>query len=309
MGHRNLEGKIEMIQTILVTGCSSGFGRLTVETLARQKYIIFAGIRESAGRNKPAVDELRALAEKERLALYVVDLDVTDDVSVEQAVDYAVKTAGRLDVVINNAGDTAHGPLEGFTSAQMQALFDTNVFGVLRMGRAALPQMRAQGSGLLLQIGSISGCIAIPFMGLYSTTKIALARITETYRLELAPLGIDAAIIEPGFYPTNLDARRLLATGTEHIAPYAATMNMLFSHLFPKKDSSTPANPQDVVDAIVSLIALPAGKRPLHTVVTSSEVQYQIAHASNDMEVRAHQSGLAKIGLLPFVAFRDHDTN
>ena len=144
-----------MAETVLVTGSNSGFGRLIVETLARQGYIVFAGMRATSGRNAPAAAELLSLAEREQLAMHIVELDVTDDVSVEQAITAVIAATGRLDVVVNNAGVSFSGPLEAFTPEQVRQQFETNVFGVLRVNRAALPQMRQQGSGLLLQMGSL----------------------------------------------------------------------------------------------------------------------------------------------------------
>ena len=163
-----------MAQTILVTGSTSGFGRLMVETLASQRYTVFAGLRAVAGRNASAAEELRVLAEREHLALRVVEIDITDDASVEQAIKSLIEIAGRLDVVVNNAGVAFNGPVEAFTLEQVHQQFETNVFGALRVNRAALPHMRKQGSGLLLQIGSIVGRLALPFLGLYGATKFAL---------------------------------------------------------------------------------------------------------------------------------------
>ncbi len=161
-----------MAQTILVTGSTSGFGRLTVETLARQGYRVFAGMRAAAGKNAPAAEELRALAQREQLALHLVEIDVTDDASVEQAIKAMIETTGCLDVVVNNAGVSYSGPLEAFTLEQVRQQFEINVFSVLRVNRAVLPQMREQGSGLLLQIRSIVGRLGMPFLGLYGATKI-----------------------------------------------------------------------------------------------------------------------------------------
>src|SRR3989442_7372658 len=141
-----------MTQTILVTGSTSGFGRLTVETLARQGYRVFAGMRAAAGKNAPAAEELRALAQREQLTLHLVEIDVTDDASVEQAIKAIIGATDRLDVVVNNAGGSYSGPLEAFNLEQVQQQFATNVSLV---NSAVLPQMRKQGSGLLLQIGSI----------------------------------------------------------------------------------------------------------------------------------------------------------
>src|SRR5258708_15032664 len=214
-----------MAQAILVTGSNSGFGRLTVETLARQGYRVFAGMRAVEGRNAPAAADLRTLAEREQLALQIVELDITSDASVEQAIKSIVDSTGHLDVVVNNAGVAYTGPLEAFTLEQVRQQFETNVFGMLRVNRAALPQMRKQGSGLLLQIGSIAGRLALPFQGLYGATKFALDGLTESYRNELAPFGIDAAIIEPGTYPTPISAKHQIAADTERYALYQAAMD------------------------------------------------------------------------------------
>jgi NAD(P)-dependent dehydrogenase (short-subunit alcohol dehydrogenase family) len=278
-----------MAQTILVTGSNSGFGRLTVETLARQGYRVFAGMRAVEGRNAPAAADLRALAEREQLALQIVELDITNDASVEQAIKSIVDSTGRLDVVVNNAGVAYTGPLEAFTLEQVRQQFETNVFGILRVNRAALPQMRKQGSGLLLQIGSLAGRVAIPFQGLYGATKFALEGLTESYRDELAPFGIDAAIIEPGTYPTPIGTRRQDAADTARAAIYQAGMEAFMTPFFAENRSATPPDPQEVADAVARVIALPAGKRPLHTVVAPA-AQRQAPEAVNDAATQATQA-------------------
>src|ERR1700682_5395594 len=240
--------------TILVTGSSTGFGRLTVETLARQGYKVFAGIRDIAGKNQTVRDELRTLAENEKLALDVVELDVTSDPAVDAAVQHVVAATGRLDVAVNNAGVSYSGPIEAFTVEQAQALFNTNVFGVMRVNRAALPQMRAQGSGLLLQIGSISGRIGMPFLGLYGATKFTLEGLTESYRYELAPFGIDAAILEPGTFPTTISVNRQVAADAERLALYQAAMDKFTKPFYAENQSATPPNPQEVADAVARVI-------------------------------------------------------
>jgi len=278
-----------MAQTILVTGSTSGFGRLTVETLARQGYTVFAGMRAVAGKNAPAAEELRALAQREQLALQIVEIDVTDDASVERAIAVIIETTGRLDVVVNNAGVSYIGPLEAFTLEQVRQQFETNVFSVLRVNRAALPQMRKQGSGLLLQIGSIAGRLALPFQGLYGATKFALEGLTESYRDELAPFGIDAAIIEPGTYPTPIAAKHQVAADTERTALYQAAMDAFTTPFFAENRSATPPNPQEVADAVARVIAQPAGERPLHTVVAPA-AQRQAPQAINDAVTQATRS-------------------
>ena len=278
-----------MVQTILVTGSTSGFGRLTVETLARQGYTVFAGMRAVAGKNAPAAEELRALAQREQLALQIVEIDVTDDASVEQAIAVIIETTGRLDVVVNNAGVSYTGPLEAFALEQVRQQFETNVFSVLRVNRAVLPQMRKQGSGLLLQIGSIAGRLALPFQGLYGATKFALEGLTESYRDELAPFGIDAAIIEPGTYPTPIAAKHQVAADTERTTLYQAAMDAFTTPFFAENRSATPPDPQEVADAVARVIAQPAGERPLHTVVAPT-AQRQAPQAINDAVTQATRS-------------------
>src|SRR5437588_1455947 len=278
-----------MAQTILVTGSTSGLGRLTVETLARQGYRVFAGMRAAAGKNAPAAEELRALAQREQLALHIVEIDVTDATSVERAIKAIIETTGRLDVVVNNAGVSYSGPLEAFTPEQVRQQFETNVFSVLRVNRAVLPQMREQGSGLLLQIGSISGRLALPFLGLYGATKFALEGLTESYRYELAPFGIDAAIIEPGTYPTTISANRQVAADTERFALYQAGIDAFTVPFYAENRSATPPDPQEVADAVASVIAQPAGERPLRTVV-APVAQRRAPQALNDAATQAKQS-------------------
>ncbi len=286
-----VEQGASMAQTILVTGSTSGFGRLMVETLARQGYIVFAGMRAAAGKNAPAAEELRALAQRERLALQIVEIDVTDDASVERAIAVIIETAGRLDVVVNNAGVAYSGPLEAFTLEQVRQQFETNVFSILRVNRAVLPQMREQGSGLLLQIGSISGRLGLPFLGLYGATKFALEGLTESYRYELAPFGIDAAILEPGTFPTTISVNRQVAADAERLALYQAGLDAFTAPFYAENRSATPPDPQEVADVVARVIAQPAGKRPLRTIV-ATVAQRQAPQALNDAAIRAMHSFL-----------------
>src|SRR6266480_6884044 len=285
-----------MEQTILVTGSTSGFGRLTVETLARQGYRVFAGMRAAAGKNAPAAEELRALAQREQLALQVVEIDVTHDASVERAIAEIIETTDRLDVVVNNAGISYIGPLEAFTPEQVRQQFETNVFGVLRVNRAVLPQMRKQGSGLLLQIGSIAGRLAMPYLGLYAATKFAVEGLTESYRYELAPFGIDAAIIEPGTYPTTISANSQVAADAERLALYQAGIDAFMVRFYAENRSATPPDPQEVADAIAHVIAQPAGERPLRTIV-ATVAQRRAPQALNDAATQAMHSFLEALHL------------
>ena len=200
-----------MSKTVLITGASSGFGRDTAETLARAGHRVFASMRDLAGRNGTHVDALRAKG------IAVVELDVTDEASVERGVAQVLAQAKRLDVLINNAGIGSAGVSESFTTDQLRALFDVNVFGIQRTLRAALPAFRSQGAGLVVNIGSFLGRVTFPFFGLYGASKFALEALTDSYRYELSQLGVDVpfsssrAPTRPTFSRVSRATRRRLA--------------------------------------------------------------------------------------------------
>src|SRR5262249_29806630 len=146
---------------------------------------VFATMREPDGRNSASAAELGELARRSGTALHVLELDVASDVSVDAAIREVIARAGRVDVLVNNAGFGYGGLTETFTLAQVQKIFETNVFGAMRTIRAVLPQMHKQGCGLLLQITSGAGRVVIPGMGLYCASKFALEALTEALHYEL----------------------------------------------------------------------------------------------------------------------------
>ena len=257
-------------QVVLVTGASTGFGRLTAEAFAARGAMVFAGLREATTRNQAIAHELVALAESAGRDLRVVDLDVTSDASTVGAVDRIVAQTGRLDVVVNNAGVMAAGLDEAFTIEQWGAVFDVNLYGVQRMFRAALPTMRAQGAGLFVTVSSNMAQLTLPFAGLYTASKRAVEGLVESYRYQLAPLGIDAIIVEPGGYPTALfakmtgpaDAARIEAYG-----PLAELPHRVFGGFAASLQGPDAPDPREVADAIVGLAETPRGARPLRTSV------------------------------------------
>jgi len=257
-------------KVILVTGSSNGIGRLTVVTLARKGHTVYASMRDANGRNAAARLELRQLAKDENLDLTVIELDVTDDTSVEKAVADIIKNVGRVDVLVNNAGVMNIGITEGFTLEQVQRQFDVNFFGAVRMNRAVLPHMRSQGQGLLIQISSLAGRVVLPFFGIYNASKFAVEAMSEAYRYDLSGWGIDSVIVEPGPYDSNLlntipwpeDKQRL--EGYRELAGAPEKMIANFAELEKGDDAR---NPQEVADAISELIVTPTGQRPLRTVV------------------------------------------
>jgi NAD(P)-dependent dehydrogenase (short-subunit alcohol dehydrogenase family) len=146
-------------KVVLITGSSTGFGRLFTKTLAGKGHTVFATMRDPGGRNAKNASEIGTLAEKDSLPIHVLELDVTDDASVERTVDAAVGKAGRIDVAINNAGYYLSGLAEAVTTEQAQRLMDTNFLGAVRVNRAVLPHMRRQRSGVLMHISSAAGLL------------------------------------------------------------------------------------------------------------------------------------------------------
>ena len=257
-------------KVVLVTGSSSGFGRLTVETLARQGHQVYASLRDADGRNAAVGAELRELAALESLSLRVVELDVTDDASVDRAVHRIIQESGRIDVLVNNAGAVYMGPAEAFTVEQVRQQFDTNFFSIVRMNRAVLPHMRHQRSGLLVYISSVLGRLVFPFTGIYNASKFAVEGLAESYRYELAPLGIDTAIVEPGAFPTNIFGRVTTPNDAGRSAGYRALapiQEQMTAGLQEMLSGSNAPNPQDVADAVATLVGTPTGERALRTLV------------------------------------------
>ena len=248
-------------KVVLITGTSSGFGRLIAVTLARKKYRVFATMRDIKGRNTKVAREIAELARHESLSLQTLELDVTSDSSVERAVSKVVLECGRLDVLVNNAGYGVMDLAETVTTAQAQRQFDTNFFGVLRMNRAVLPAMRRQKSGLLLHVGSGAGRLVIPGMGLYCASKFAMEALAEVYRYELASQGIDSVVIEPGAYATPIMAKLERGEDSKRKTGYGEMAEV--PQKLKTKIGSSRGNPQEIADAVLQIIETPAGQRQL----------------------------------------------
>jgi len=261
---------------VLITGCSSGFGKLTAETLAQEGYRVFATMREVQGKNAEPAKELLGLAERKGVNIDIVEMDVTDEGSVECAVSRIIDAAGTIDVVVNNAGIDAAGILEAFTIGQAQALFDLNVFGPLRVNRAVLPHLRKQRAGLLIYISSTGGRLFLPFLGMYSASKFALEALAEAYSYELGSFGIETAIIEPGVYPTPVHQKTRISADSARLSEYgeiAQIPEKMAAGLLEALSMPTAPNPQDVADTVKNLIIMPTGTRPLRTVVGTMGVE------------------------------------
>jgi NAD(P)-dependent dehydrogenase (short-subunit alcohol dehydrogenase family) len=253
-------------QVIFITGSSTGFGRLFADTLARKGHTVFATMRDPGGRNAKNASEIRSLAEKESLPIHVLELDVTDDASVERAVDAAIAKAGRVDVAINNAGYYVSGLAEAVTTEQGRRLMDTNFFGAVRINRAVLPHMRRQRSGVLMHISSGAGRIVVPSGGLYCASKFALEALAETYHYELASQGIESVIVQPGAYETPVFGNSVTAADEARTNTYGAVKEIPAK--IKEAFSSMAGNAQDVADAVLRIIETPAGEKRLRYLVS-----------------------------------------
>jgi NAD(P)-dependent dehydrogenase (short-subunit alcohol dehydrogenase family) len=258
---------------ILITGASSGFGYEMAWRLATAGHRVFATMRGSNGRNAAARTALETLAAREGLGLEVLDLDVTDELSVNEAVGEAFGRAGHLDVVVNNAGIASIGLTEGFAPDAFAHVFDVNVNGAVRVNRAVLPSMRARCAGLLVHISSGAGRVTVPALAPYCASKYALEALADAYRYELHPWGIESVLVEPGIYRTPIfdeavrptDVQRLEGYGPK--AGYVEQVRSAFAAAM-----GDPANPgaSEVADAVARLIEMPAGARPFRTIVGAS---------------------------------------
>jgi NAD(P)-dependent dehydrogenase (short-subunit alcohol dehydrogenase family) len=254
---------------VVITGTSSGFGKITSKHLARAGHTVFATMRGVTGKNAPAAEELRAFAEKERVALHVLELDVTSDASVAEAVAH-IEASGPIDVVINNAGFGYFGHGESISAEQLAHQLDVNVVGVQRVNRAVLPGMRARRSGLLVHVTSGLGRIVLPTLGVYGASKFALEALAEAYRYELAALGIDSVIVQPGAFATGFFGNVPGVASPERGSAYGEAADLgkkLGDAMHGMTTSKDAPDPVLIAEAIANLIATPTGSRPLRTVV------------------------------------------
>jgi NAD(P)-dependent dehydrogenase (short-subunit alcohol dehydrogenase family) len=251
---------------VLITGASTGFGRLFTETLARKGHTVFATMRDLGGRNAKNASEIRTLAQNESLPIHVLEMDVTDDASVERAIDAAVSKAGRIDVAINNAGYFLTGLEEAVTTEQARRLMDTNFLGPVRVNRAVLPHMRRQRGGVLMHISSAAGRVVVPSTGFYCASKFALEALAEAYSYELAAQGIESVIVQPGAYETPVFGNTVTAADEGRTSTYGAVREL------PAKINAALAsgagNAQEVADAVLRIIETPAGEKQLRYFVS-----------------------------------------
>jgi NAD(P)-dependent dehydrogenase (short-subunit alcohol dehydrogenase family) len=287
-----------MSKIILITGASSGFGRLTAEALARAGHTVYASMRDVAGRNARNAAAIAAIPGSD---IRPIELDVRSDSSAEAAVAKIIAESGRIDVLVHNAGHMMFGPAESFTPEQFAQQYDVNVLGTQRVNRAALPRMRSARQGLLVWVSSSSVVGGTPpYLAPYFAAKAAMDTLAVQYARELARWGIETSIVVPGAFTkgTNhfanagqpADVARLAQYETD--GPYkgfGAQVQKAFAEIVPED-----ADAQGVADRIVDIVGAPAGERPFRVTYDPTQDGADVSFAVVD-RIRAEM--LHRVGL------------
>ncbi|MDB4923019.1 SDR family NAD(P)-dependent oxidoreductase [Mucilaginibacter sp.] len=250
-----------MSKVILITGTSSGFGKLTATTLAADGHCVIAAMRETKGKNMEAARELSQIDNME-----VVEMDVSSNQSVNDAFDHVLRHYGKIDVLVNNAAVTGFGVAEAHTLDVFRRMFETNFYGVLRTYFAVLPSMRAAKCGLIINLSTGAGGFALPYMVPYMSSKFAMETLVEGIDSELRDFGIENVSIPCGVYPIGMaDKGGFNADKADITAEYKdfdKRMNSLANALFGKMEEFE-MNPQTIADGIKKLVDMQKGSRPL----------------------------------------------
>ena len=257
-----------MKYVILITGASSGFGALTARRLAEAGHTVYATMRETKGRNAKQVEAARKFAAEKNVDLRTAELDVSSQESADRAVRQVLSEAGRIDVVIHNAGHMVFGPAEAFTPEQLADLYDVNVLSTQRVNRAALPILRKHGRGLVVWVGSSSTRGGTPpYLAPYFAAKAGMDAMAVSYAGELARWNIETTIIVPGAFTsgTNHFANAGKPRDTERLAEYASGSTSTIGEEIMQGFARTAvpdADVAEVANAIVKVVDMPFGKRP-----------------------------------------------
>ncbi|MDR6882121.1 SDR family oxidoreductase [Bacillus sp. 3255] len=242
-------------EVALVTGASSGFGLITSVALAQKGYRVMATMRD-LGKSEALLHQAQRAGVRDYIDTMVVDVTVSP--SIEQAVEAVMRDHGRIDVLVNNAGFALGGYVEDVPMEAWRAQLETNVFGVIAMTKAVLPHMRAQRSGCIVNVSSVSGLSAFPGYAPYSTSKFAIEGFSESLRLEMMPFGVRVVLVEPGAYRTDIWRKGFESVHTPENSPYAQRLSRMLA--YSRKASMTAPDPQEVADHIAHLVDNPRPK-------------------------------------------------
>ena len=256
-----------MKHKILVTGASGAFGSLTCIQLAENGHQVVGTMRSLTGKNEAIANKLKSKG------VLLVEMDVTNEESVNTGAQTSIELMDGLDTVFNNAGIGANGILECFTSDDIQKMFDVNVFGVQRLMRAVLPHLRQQGKGTIIHTSSCIGRVTTPFLASYSASKYALESLAEGYRAELSGFGIESCIVEPGGFPTGFMGGMITPSDTGRSSQYGEMASLPETALdgyVAYVESIPEQRPERVAEAVVELVSMPFGEKPFRTVVDFS---------------------------------------
>lgn len=282
-----------MKQVIIITGASSGFGRLSANALAKAGHIVYASMRDTTGRNAAQAADVQRYAKDNDVDLRALELDVGSQKSVDAAIAKIVAEQGRLDVVIHNAGHMVFGPAEAFTPEQLAELYDINVLSTQRVNRAALPQLRKQGKGLLVWVSSSSSAGGTPpYLAPYFAAKAGMDAMAVVYARELTRWGIETSIIVPGAFTggTNHFAHAGSPADQARVAEYERGP---YAGMAEKIRSAFAAIVPPEADAIVGVVDAPFGKRPFRVHIDPTEDGADVAFAVVD---RVRNEMLHRVG-------------
>ncbi len=229
-----------MNHTVLITGCSSGIGAAAVQHFAAQGWNVAATLRNPASAHfEDGAGKVATFA-----------LDVTDQKSVDAAVAQAAERFGQIDVLINNAGYGLFGPFETATQEVIERQFQTNVFGVFAVMRAVLPHMRERASGVIINVASLTGLVAMPLYSLYAASKFAVVGFSESLSHELGPLGIRVKVFAPGAVATDFSGRSLVRTFEGDGGPYAQSIGKVMGVFAANRGTSNASTPEQLAQAL-----------------------------------------------------------
>lgn len=288
---------------ILITGASSGFGRLTAQALAKAGHTVYASMRDVAGRNARNAAELIRASKRDGVDLRAIELDVQSEVSINAAIKKIVADSGKIDVLVHNAGHMMFGPAEAFTPKQFAQQYDVNVLGTQRVNRAVLPHMRAAKQGLIVWVSSSSSAGGTPpYLAPYFAAKAAMDSLAVLYARELSRWGIETTIVVPGAFTkgTNHFAHSGRPVDEARFAEYEAGPYKGFGEQVLKAFSAIvpdDADPSRVADEIVKAVGMPFGKRPFRIHYDPTEDGASVSFAVID-RVRAemlHRVGLSDL--------------